>query len=159
LFYYRFSDEPMFSLIPPNIHYVNACMYTSNEWIKLYLPNGTRRELQLYSQQVSETRNRLNGVKLLVPVIADRECDDVVPCTPREGFARGDWGEICRKSVLSHPRLPVRMPVAARESRPVHGRTLSPFRTLSARSHPLLAHPLTTVSRPLSLGHRCVYIE
>jgi len=100
---------------------------------------GTRRgrELQLCSQQVSETRNRLNGVKLLVPVIADRECDDVVACTPREGFARGDWGEICRKSVLSHPRLPVRMPVAARESRPVHGRTLSPFRTLPAGSHPL----------------------
>jgi len=122
-----------------------------------YLPNAHAAVTNYNcTQQVSETRNRLNGVKLLVPVIADRECD-VVPCTPREGFARGDWGEICRKSVLSHPRLPVRMPVAARiPSRP-RSYPRSRF-TFSARSHPLRTAarnpPPRSPARPL--GHRCV---
>lgn len=105
---------------------------------------------------MSETRNRLNGVKLLVPVIADRECD-VVPCTPREGFARGDWGEICRKSVLSHPRLPVRMPVAQRiPSRPrSHLLAVSPSPRGRTPSVQPCASPRHGLSPALSVTAAC----
>jgi len=108
-----------------------------------------------YSTGVRDARDRLNGVKLLVPVIADRECDAFRVRGGEKGFAHGATGEksagkvfyptpvcrcACRSQRESSP--PPHPPVLCSVAPSPGGRTLSAY---------VRAHPLAGISPALSV--------